>query len=177
MKTISIFPRAQPLQTTLAIVLFIGMSSMIFAALGFQYIVGFVPCKLCLMERTPYYIGAPLMLITAYLSAIHFADIYVRKLFLAILALMTYGFILSLYHVGTEWKFWKGPAACSFPAIFILKNAADLLDSLNMFRPISCSEAPGYFLGLSIGGWNAILSLVYAAIAFFAARTPGKIYH
>jgi len=173
-KPVSPVHPAQSLQTILAAVLFAGMAGTVLAALGFQHIGGLMPCKLCLMERVPYYIGAPLMLVTAVLSAIRVRGIYVRGLLLAALLLMLYGFTLSVYHAGVEWKFWPGPADCSLLTSSVPASAGNLLDGINMFRPVSCSEAAGYFLGLSMAGWNAVACLVYSAVALFAACTSWK---
>lgn len=173
-KPVSPFYPAGMVQTLFAAGLFIGLAGTVLVALGFQHIAGLVPCQLCLMERVPYYIGAPLMLAAAILSAAGVPGIWVRGLFLAVLLFMAYGFVLSAYHAGVELKFWPGPAGCSSAASFVPDNAGDLLNSLNRRRPVACSEAAGYFLGLSMAGWNGVASLGYAVLAAFAAFTAYK---
>lgn len=169
-KPVSLFHPAQPLQTFLAIFLFVAMAGTVLAALGFQYIGRLMPCHLCLMERVPYYIGAPLVLITAVLSAMRVAGIYVRGLFIAALLLMLYGFALSAYHAGVEWRFWPGPTDCAaLSGSSVPETVDNLLNGLNTLRPVSCSEAAGYFLGLSMAGWNAVATLFYGAVAALAA--------
>jgi len=168
-KPVSPFYPVQLLQTLLAAVLFAGMGCTALAALGFEHIGGLMPCRLCLMDRVPYYTGAPLMLAATVLSVLRVPGIYVRGLFLAVFLLMIYSLLLSVYHAGVEWKFWPGPSDCSSAALSLPENADDLLGSLNTIRPVSCSEAAGYFLGLSMAGWNAVASFGYAVLAAFAA--------
>ncbi|RCL02315.1 MAG: Disulfide bond formation protein B [Candidatus Tokpelaia sp. JSC189] len=170
LKSVLRFHPAQRLETVLAIFLFIAMSGTVLAALGFQYIGGLMPCKLCLMERFPYYIGAPLMLVTALLSAMRVSGICVCGFFIAAFLLMLYDFALSVYHAGVEWTFWRGPLDCTLSesGISMPKTIGKLLDDLNMLRPVSCSEAVGYFFAFSMAGWNAIAALGYAAIAALA---------
>lgn len=168
-KPVSLFHPAQPLQIFLAVFLFVAMASTVLVALGFQYIGGLMPCHLCLMERVPYYMGAPLMLVTAVLSTMRVAGVYVRGLFIAALLLMLYGFALSAYHAGVEWRFWPGPADCVLSGSSVPETVDNLLEGLNTLRPVSCSEATGYFLWLSMAGWNAVATLGYSAVAAFAA--------
>lgn len=52
-----------------ALILAVTMAITVGVALGFQHIGGYIPCKLCLEQRWPYYIGAPLMAFTAYAGA------------------------------------------------------------------------------------------------------------
>ncbi|RCL02751.1 MAG: Disulfide bond formation protein B [Candidatus Tokpelaia sp. JSC188] len=156
-------------QIFLAIFLFIAMSGTVLSALGFQYIIGLMPCKLCLMERTPYYIGALLMIVTIILFTIRILDIYIRRLFIATFLLMFYDFALSVYHVGMEWMLWLGPRDCILSDdLSMLKTVSNLLDNLNTMHPNLCSKAVGYFLGLSMAGWNSIAAFSYSAIAALA---------
>jgi disulfide bond formation protein DsbB len=47
----------------------------------------------------------------------------------------------------------------------------DFLKQLKTTRVVSCTEAAGRFLGLSMAGWNALVSL---ALAAFAALATGR---
>jgi len=151
----------------LATLLFIGMSATILVALFMQYVGGYIPCKLCLAERTPYYGGIVLMAIV--FLGIRLPILFLRLLFVTLCALMLYNVGLSVYHAGAEWQFWPGPTDCTTAAAVVIDNAASLLDNLNAARPASCSEASFVFLGLSLAGWNALISLLLALISAFAA--------
>ena len=48
---------------------------MVGTALGFQHLGGYIPCKLCLEQRTPYYVGVPLMAVALLSSAARLADL------------------------------------------------------------------------------------------------------
>ena len=153
------------LQTILSCLILVLMVIAIGTALGFEHIGGYMPCKLCLEERIPYYTGIPLMIITLALSLTGKPGFLIRLLFLITSFLMIYNLGLSIYHAGAEYKFWPGPTDCSAAATAITSDANDLLANLNKKRPPSCDTAAGYFLGLSFAGWNAVSSLFLAFLA------------
>jgi len=156
----------------LAAFLLLVMSITVLIALGLQYIGGYIPCKLCLDERVPYYGGIPLMVIALLLGG-KLPTFLLRLLFLALGIMLLYNGGLSIYHAGAEWKFWPGPDDCTVTTAIVIDNAANLLDSLNETRPAACDEASFVFLGLSLAGWNAAVSLFLAFIA--AIGVAGKI--
>ncbi|WP_181418372.1 disulfide bond formation protein B [Phyllobacterium leguminum] len=158
-------------QTVAAIFLGLAMAATVGGALGFQHLGGFMPCKLCLEERTPYYIGAPLMLIAALAGGLKWPGWLVRGLLLAGALLMTYGLALAVFHAGVEWKFWAGPTDCSAASMSITTNAGNLLGDINSIRPPACDTAAGRFLGLSFAGWNAVASLILLSVGFYGAFT------
>lgn len=157
------------LQTTLAVLMFLMMLFAIATALGFEHIGGYMPCKLCLEERIPYYVGLPLMAVAIVLSVQQRAGFIVRAIFIITALLMLYNFGLSVYHAGAEYKFWPGPTDCSAAVTAITTEASDLLANLNSKRPPSCDTAAGYFLGLSFAGWNGVASLGLTIVGFAGA--------
>ena len=161
--------RSGKLQTILSCLMLIFMVIAIGTALGFEHIGGFMPCKLCLEERIPYYTGIPLMIVTFALSFKGKPGLLIRALFLITALLMLYTFGLSVYHAGAEYKFWPGPTDCSAAATAITTDANDLLANLNSKRPPSCDKALGYFLGLSFAGWNGVASLFLTILGFAGA--------
>ncbi len=62
-------PDAARLRMLTAAFLAVAMAATVGTALGFQYIGGYIPCKLCYEQRIPYYVGAPLMLLAAVAAA------------------------------------------------------------------------------------------------------------
>jgi disulfide bond formation protein DsbB len=127
-----------------------------------------MPCKLCLEERTPYYIGVP-VLAAAWLSyGLKWPPILTRGLILIGALLMTYGLALAAYHTGVELKYWPGPTDCSAATMKVTLDAGNLLGDLNTHPP-ACDSAPGFFLGLSFAGWNFVASLFFAAIGYYGA--------
>lgn len=152
-----------------AAALALGMAATVGIALGFEHLGGYLPCKLCLEQRLPYYAGVPLMALALAASWTRLPPAATRLLLLTGGLLMLYGMGLAIYHSGVEWTFWKGPADCGVGVSPGSYEGKSLLDQLNAVRPPSCSEAAGRFLGLSFAGWNVLASALWAALALRAA--------
>ena len=146
----------------------LGMAVTVGTALGFQHIGGYMPCKLCLEQRLPYYIGIPVMVLALASSAMKLPPVVTRGLLLAGALLMTWSIWLGVFHAGVEWSWWAGPTDCGVVAA-PPSGSGSLLDQLDAVIPPSCDQAAGRFLGLSFAGWNVVASVVLAAIAYLAA--------
>ena len=84
---------------------------------------------------------------------------------LAILALAAFGnAIFGAYHAGVEWGFWQGPATCSGP-LTDLGSASDLLKRLDTVKVIRCDEVQWRFLGVSLAGYNFLISGLMGLVA------------
>ncbi len=138
-------------------------------AYGFEYIGGYEPCPLCLMERYAYYAGIPLLFLALVLVAIERAGWATVAFFLVALAFLANAG-LGIYHAGAEWKFWPGPDTCA-TAIRPLgsSGAGGLLKDLETTYVIRCDAAPWTFLGLSFAGWNAVISFLIFVASLQAA--------
>jgi disulfide bond formation protein DsbB len=145
----------------------LAMAGVVGSALLFEHVGGYIPCKLCLEQRLPYYIGAPVMVAAVLASALRLPGIVTRGLILVGALLMTWGLAMGVYHSGVEWNWWAGPTDCG--AVAGAPAGGSLLDTLNTIIPPSCDEAALRILGLSLAGWNVIASLVLAAIGYRAA--------
>lgn len=154
-------------QTLTAAFVAVAMAATVGTALGFQYLGGFIPCKLCLEQRVPYYIGVPVMLAALLSSVLRSPPLLTRGLLLIGGALMLWGFVLGSYHAGVEWGWWAGPTDCG--AVSAQASSGSLLDQLNAVVPPSCDKAAGRFLGLSFAGWNVVASAIIATIALRGA--------
>lgn len=147
--------------------LIVGGLAVIATAWGFQLIGGYVPCKLCLEQRIPYYAGLPLAAVAWVLLAKGRKGLAALVL-LAVAAIFAYGAGLGIYQAGAEWQFWAGPSDCgggsAAPA-----SAANMLQALQTTRVVSCTEASWRMLGLSFAGWNAVASAGLAILALGAA--------
>jgi disulfide bond formation protein DsbB len=144
----------------------------------FQLVLDIRPCPLCLEQRYAYYLAIPLGALTA-LAAARDAPRAVLVLGLAILAAAALGNAwLGTYHAGVEWHFWQGPTDCT-GTIGNLGSAGSLLERLDTVKVIRCDEVQWRFLGLSLAGYNVLISLLMAAIAAWglarmAARKPSR---
>lgn len=158
-------------QTLAAVFLTVGMSATVGGALLFQHVGGYIPCALCLEQRTPYYVAIPLAVLAVVARLARLKPAVTRGLLLAVGLLMLWGFALAVYHAGVEWRFWAGPADCTMAAPVDL--GGDLLSTLDSVHPPSCADAALRILGLSLAGWNAILAAVFAAVALRSALARG----
>jgi disulfide bond formation protein DsbB len=140
--------------------------AVILAALGFEYLGGYAPCPLCLMQRYAYYAGIPLLFVAMALTSEMPRLAAFIFLFVALAFLANAG--LGVYHAGVEWKFWLGPVTCG-TAQALPTNASDLLNSLATTRVPRCDEAVWSFAGLSMAGWNAVVSFLVFVFALKAA--------
>jgi disulfide bond formation protein DsbB len=130
----------------------------------FQLVLDIRPCPLCLEQRYAYYLAIPLGALTA-LAAARGAPRAMLLAGLAILALAALGnAALGTYHAGVEWGLWKGPTECTGP-IGNFGSAADMLKRLDTVKVIRCDEVQWRFLGLSLAGYNVLISLLMAAVA------------
>lgn len=148
----------------------LGMAATVGGALAFEYLGGYIPCALCLVQRDPYYYGIPLGVLAILSIVLKLPRWTTRVLLVAIALLMLTGAGLGVYHSGVEWGFWEGPATCATTASGVSADVNDLLGDLNAKHGPSCTDAALRVLGLSFAGWNVIASLVLAAIAGWAAR-------
>ncbi len=165
----SFFAPATRTQTATAAVLALAMAAVVGAALAFQHIGGYIPCKLCYEQRLPYYVGAPLMLLAFLAAAVGMPGIAVRGLLVAVGLLMLYGLYLGVSHAGIEWNWWAGPTDCGMVAPSPDTGGEGVLDAIDAITPPSCDKAALRILGLSLAGWNAVASLVLAILALWAA--------
>jgi disulfide bond formation protein DsbB len=130
----------------------------------FQLVLDIKPCPLCLEQRYAYYLAIPLGALVAFAAAKD-APRGVLLAGLGLLALAALGNAgLGTYHAGVEWHFWQGPTDCT-GTIGNLGSAGSLLERLDTVKVIRCDEVQWRFLGLSLAGYNALISLLMAAIA------------
>jgi protein dithiol:quinone oxidoreductase len=144
----------------------LGSLLLLLGAWTFQAI-GYAPCKMCIWQRWPH--GVAVTLAVA-------AFFYPRAPLIAggALAALTTAAI-GVYHAGVEYGWWPGPASCTGSADSLLGlSGADLLSTEGMVDIVMCDEVVWSFLGLSMAGWNAVLSfglfLVWLAALRISAR-------
>ena len=155
--------QSQPVAAAAVAVAVVGAAT-ILGAWIFQYGFGLKPCPLCLEQRYPYYFAIPLAVMVLAGASVGAS----RKVLLAALFVIAVGMLwnagLASYHAGVEWKWWAGPSECS-GELGGLGSAADLLKQLESISVVRCDEAAWRFLGLSLAGYNVLISLALALIA------------
>jgi len=68
---------------------------------------------------------------------------------------------IGVYHAGVELKIFEGITTCTKSAT--AASTAELLEQLRRVPLIRCDQVQWSFLGISMAGWNAIVSLTGAA--------------
>jgi len=144
--------------------------AMLAVAHGFQTFGGFAPCHLCLKEREVYWVAGALAL--AFMVVVRLPGgprLRAATCWLLALAFLTSAGI-AIFHAGAEWKFWPAPATCSSAGSGGVTAAAmaELLNGASI-RPPACDQAPWTLAGLSMAGWNAVISLGLVAMSVLAA--------
>jgi disulfide bond formation protein DsbB len=143
-------------------------SLVVLAAVWIFQGLGYEPCELCLTERYAFYVGAPLAVLTAFL-AYRSAHGLARTGF-ALLALAFFASAaLAGYHAGVEYHWWPGPTACT-GGLTGPVEVNDLMKALNSAKVVRCDEAQLRIAGLSLAGWNVVVSAALAAYATLAVR-------
>ena len=169
MNNLLLLARKDPVVSAAAIVFLVGLATM-GGFFFFEYVLGYPPCPLCLDQRMAFYVSVPLAALL-WLGASHGAARKVLLLgFLVIAGLMLWNTGLSAYHVGVEWKFWPGPSDCS-GQLNSLGSAGGLMEKLQSIRVVRCDEAAWTLFGISLAGYDVLVSLFLAIVAAFGART------
>jgi disulfide bond formation protein DsbB len=144
--------RAEPKAAAAVAIAVIGLAT-IAGAYFFQYVLGYRPCPLCLEQRVAYYISIPL----AAMILLGLSVGASRKVIL-----------LALLAIAAAMIWWAGPQDCSGP-LMDFRSGGSLLQQLQQVRVVRCDEAAWRFLGLSLAGYNVLISLAMAAIALWGA--------
>nr|WP_111301808.1 disulfide bond formation protein B [Paracoccus saliphilus] len=140
-----------------------GSALLLIAALGFQA-AGYAPCELCILQRWPH-VAAVVIAGLIWLTG--------RTRALAVLGLIAAATAtgLAVYHVGVELAWWAGPSHCSGGVGDLARlTTQDLMTRLQAAPVVRCDEIAWSFLGISMAGWNALLSAGLAGLWVIAAR-------
>jgi disulfide bond formation protein DsbB len=131
----------------------------------FQYF-GYPPCELCLLQRWAYYSAIPLALLLAAVSGSRPALARGGLYLMAILWLASS--VFGAWHAGIEWKWWVGPTSCT--------GTGGLTVGLpDLSKPVVMCDQPAIrIFGLSLAGWNGVISLALALFALSRARAQGS---
>jgi disulfide bond formation protein DsbB len=147
-------------------------AAMLAIAHGFEQFGGLAPCVLCLRQREVYWVALAIAAVGFLLQRVNVRASFVRAVCIALAICFLVGVGIAAYHAGAEWKWWPGPQACASTGGRASAAAmGDLLAGARMTMP-HCDEAAWVFLGLSMAGWNAVISLLLAIMSLAAARRP-----
>ena len=129
---------------------------------------GYLPCELCLKQRWAYYAGVPVAAATTLAAAA--GQKRVASAGFALLTLVFIGSaIFGAYHAGVEWGFWPGPTDCT-GNLSKASSMDDFMNQLATVKVVRCDAVAIRILGLSLAGWNAVISAALAMLGAMGAR-------
>ena len=136
-------------------------------AYGSQYLGGLHPCEMCYWQRWPHFAALALGLVSH--AMVKLPDRGRSLVWLAALAILASGAI-AVYHAGVELGIFEGLTKCSGAGG---GNSGDLLADMLAAPLIRCDQVQFSFIGVSMAGWNAILSIGFgSAILWLSLRRP-----
>jgi disulfide bond formation protein DsbB len=126
-----------------------------------QFGFGLVPCEMCWWQRYPHFAAILLALLSTMAAP--------RRLWigLAAFAILVSG-LIGAYHAGVEYKWWEGLTTCSSTAA-----GTSLEDILNA-PLIRCDEPQWTLFGISLAGFNFLISTASAIAIFVLLGRRGK---
>jgi disulfide bond formation protein DsbB len=136
-------------------------AAMLAIAHAFEIFGHLPPCTLCLYQRDVYWTALPIAAVGVVIERTPLGRLAAPAGVL-LTATFLVGAGIAIWHAGAEWKFWPGPKACSSAAgSASAAGLAALMNGAKIAIP-HCDQAPWRFLGLSMAGWNALISLKLA---------------
>ena len=143
-------------KTTLNIILFISIFALI-SAYFVEYILGYKPCNLCLIERLPYFFSIIIILLCLTINKFY------KIVFILLTITFAVGTILSFYHFGIEQGFFKESLVCAANNEINSLAKEDLIKELQK-KVVSCKDVQFTLLGLSLAIINTIISFILSVI-------------
>jgi disulfide bond formation protein DsbB len=144
-------------------------AALLAGAFGSQYFGGLYPCEMCWWQRYAHFAA----LVPAVLAFTAPAGSRRSRLLvlLAALAIAVSGAI-GVYHAGVELKIFEGFTTCTST----VRGASldDMLKAIEAAPIVRCDQVQWSFLGISMAGWNAIISLGGAAVILLLALRGRK---
>jgi disulfide bond formation protein DsbB len=129
---------------------------------------GLYPCEMCWWQRYAHFAAFGLALLSLLLARA--PDRGRSFVWLAALAMLVSGGI-GVYHAGVEAGIFEGLTRCTSTASGL--TGEDLLKEIMAAPIVRCDQVQFSFLGISMAGWNAILSLSSAlVILWLSLRRP-----
>ena len=135
-----------------------GALALLLGALSFQYFGHLAPCEMCHWQRWPHIAAAitGLLIVSFWKRQSHALAIFT-------IAMVALSGLIGAYQAGLQWGFLPGPGACTVAHAYVLGSGAPPPE-------VSCNAVTWSLFGLSLAGYNALISLAIAASGFFLLR-------
>lgn len=151
---------------TAAWLAFLLPAALLGGALISQYGFGLYPCEMCMWQRWPHLVA---ILLAAAALAFRRISMVVPLVVAAAIAILISG-LIGGFHAGVEYDWWEGLTSCSTN----LPAGGDMLDSIMNAPLVRCDVAPWTLFGISLAGFNFLLSVSGAALILLMIATRRK---
>ena len=140
-----------------------GSLALLLGALGFQFIGGLPPCPMCVWQRWPHLAAVLIALVAIFLGPRARRVLAISG---AVAVAVTAG--IGAFHAGVEQGWWEGPTSCTGldPAGL---SPDELLSRIAGAPLVRCDDIVWDFIGISMAGWNALLSACLFVVWLSAA--------
>lgn len=145
----------------------LASAAMLAAAHVFERFAYFLPCQLCLRQREVYWAAIAMAATGLILWNIRQNRRFLVAFNVMLALVFLTGAVVAVFHAGVEWRWWPAPTGCVDGAVDVMNVDIGAIDERT--ATASCLDAPWRMLGLSMAGWNALISLGLALVSFRAA--------
>ncbi|KAA5604683.1 disulfide bond formation protein B [Roseospira marina] len=170
--TASLAPAARPGPRTIPLLFLVAALAVLGGALFIEHGLGIKPCILCLYQRIAPAVAAGL----AALALIPRVPPMGARVLVALIGVaFAANMVLAGYHVGVEQHWWAGTDQCGGPAAAPPNLSTDLSDlraSLDAPEIVPCDAVAWSLFGVSLAGYNVLMSLGLAVLALWTVRQP-----
>ena len=144
--------RNYKINTYLKVIFLLSFISII-SAFFIEYVLGFQPCNLCLIQRIPYVLSLILIILN------FFSRKNEQFIILLLILVFCFSLLISFYHFGIEQGFFEESAVCG------LKNASDIISKEEILKQlqtksVSCKDVTFRIFGFSLTSFNMVISLI-----------------
>lgn len=156
----------------MALIAILSSAAVLGSALAFQYIGGLHPCVLCMYQRWAYVMATGF----AVLAWILRKNTAVAKITLGASSLSFFaGAAIAGFHVGVEKRWWEGTSECQGGALDLSASVEDLTSQLIDQPIVRCDVVPWDLFGISMAGYNIIISLVLAVVCLWTIKISKEV--
>ena len=141
--------------------------AMLATAHAFERFAYMLPCQLCLRQREVYWAAMAMAATGLILWNIRNNRRFLVAFNVMLALVFMTGAVVAMFHAGVEWKWWPAPAGCTGEAVDVMSVDFSRLDERT--ATASCLDAPWRMMGLSMAGWNVIVSVILSGVSFLAA--------
>lgn len=142
--------------------------AMLGAAHSFESFGGLSPCPLCLKQRDIYWFAIAVALPATTWALLSRSRGTPRLAAFLLFAIFVAGTATAVFHAGGELRYWKLPPTCGGSLGPV--SADDLMSALaGRTRVPACDVAAWKMWGISMAGWNAIISAFLAVFSLISS--------